>query len=229
MKRSWLNDTTSFKLRIGDLICSLIVAQAIMLCYLLALDSKTILLFSALCGIPVALLFSQLLKRGSAHHHIQMAIIMFSMGGFGMMLGCNADLGRIGLLSLLSMCQSNPLSLLPDLGLVLQKIQLTPWTYVGMFVGSNLGMLMIKEFRPVIQQGFLKAFYLYAACNLGMMIGMLMGEGIATQIATDINQIFAAVLMIGLMLLGMTMGMVFILAIAEHWNQRAVTSLKGKL
>ena len=207
-----------------DLIGGLIVAQAVMACYLLALDGKAALLFAALCGIPVALLFSLLLRRGSAHHHTQMAIVMFTFGGFGMMLGCAADLGHTGLLGLLSVCQSMPLSLLPDPGQIWQKMRLTPWTYVGMFVGGNLGMLLIKELRPGIHLGLFKAFYIYAICNLGMLMGMLMGEAIATRIAVDINQFVAAGLMMALMLLGMTLGMVAMLTVAERCNQKAATA-----
>ena len=209
--------------RVRDLISGLIVAQAVMACYLLALDGKAALLFAALGGIPVALLFSLLLRRGSAHRHTRMAIVMLAVGGFGMMLGCGADLGRTGLLGLLSMCRSMPLSLLPDPGQVWQKIQLTPWTYVGMFVGGNLGMLLIKELRPGARLGLLKALYLYAVCNLGMLAGMLVGEVIAIRLATDINQVLAAGLMMGLMLLGMTLGMVAMLAVAERWKQRTAT------
>ena len=222
--RSQLSETISFMPLTRELVSGMIIVQAIMACYLLALDGRATLLFAALCGIPVALLFSLLLRRGSAHNHIQMAIVMFAVGGLGMMLGCGADLGRNGLLGLLSMCQSTPLSLLPGPGQVWQKMQLTPWTYVGMFVGGNLGMLLIKELRPGAHLGLLKAFYLYAVCNLGMLVGMLMGEAIATRLAVDINQFLAAGLMIGLMLLGMTLGMVVILAVAGRWNQRAATA-----
>lgn len=222
--RSQLSETISFMPLTRELVSGLIVAQAIMACYLLELDGRAALLFAALCGIPVALLFSQLLKQGSTHHHTQMAILMFAIGGFGMMLGCGADLGRTGLLDLLSMCQAIPLSLLPGPGLVWQKMQLTPWTYVGMFVGGNLGMLLIKELRPGTQLGLAKAFYLYAVCNLGMLVGMLMGEAIATRLAANINQFLAAGLMIGLMLLGMTLGMVAMLAVAERWHQRVATA-----
>lgn len=207
-----------------EFVSVLIVAQAVMACYLLALDGKMALLFAGLCGVPVALLFSLLLRKNSAHHHTQMAIVMFAAGGFGMMLGCAADLGRTGLLGLLSVCQSMPLSLLPDPGQVWQKMQLTPWTYVGMFVGGNLGMLLIKELRPGVHLGLFKAASVYAVCNIGMLIGMLLGEAIATRLVVDINQLFAAGLMMALMLLGMTLGMVAMLVVAERCSQKIVTT-----
>jgi len=207
-----------------ELVSGLIVAQTVMACYLLALDGKAALLFAALCGIPLALLFSLLLRRGSAHHHIQMAIVMFVVGGFGMMLGCAADLGHTGLLGLLSVCQSLPPSLLPDPGQIWQKMRLTPWTYVGMFAGGNLGMLLIKELRPGAHLDLIKVIYTYAICNLGMLVGMLMGEAVAIRFAADINPFVAAGLMMVLMLLGMTLGMVAMLAVAERYNQRAATA-----
>lgn len=227
MKSLQLSEIISSMPLIAKLVSGLIVAQAIMACYLLALDSRTALLFAALCGIPVALLFSLLLGRGSAHQHTQMAIVMLAVGGFAMMLGCVADLGRTGLLGLLSMCRSIPLSLLPDPGLVWQKMQLTPWTYVGMFVGGNLGMLLIKELRPGAQLGLLKALFIYAVCNFGMLMGMLMGEAIAIWLATDINQLLAAGLMIGSMLLGMTLGMIALLALASSFS-RFYTMLRSQ-
>ena len=204
------------------LISGLIVAQAIMVCYLLAQDGKVTFLFAVLFGMPVALLFKSILNQGSTHNYTQMAIVMFSVGGFGMMLGCSADLGHTGLLGLLSMCRSVPLSLLPDPGQVWQKMQLTPWTYVGMFVGSNLAMLLIKELRPGASLGLVKSIYLYIICNFGMLAGLLVEEAIAIQLVINSNQFFAAGFMMGLMLLGMTLGMVVILAIVEHWNKRAV-------
>ena len=101
-------------------------------------------------------------------------------------------------------------------------MQLTPWTYVGMFVGSNLAMLLIKELRPGASLGLVKSIYLYIICNFGMLAGMLVEEAIAIQLVINSNQFFAAGFMMGLMLLGMTLGMVVILAIVEHWNKRAV-------
>lgn len=206
-----------------ELVSAMIMMQVILACYLLALDLQTALLITAVFGLPVTLLCALLLRKEQGHHHTKMTIVMLAVSGLGMMLGCNADLGRTGLLSLLSMCQSTPLTLLSGPGTVWQKIQLTPWTYIGMFIGGNLAMLSVKELRPGADLSLQKTFYLYTICNLGMLIGMLGGEAMATQIVNDINQFIAAALMIALMLTGMSLGMVATLAVGN--NQRTVTAL----
>ncbi|MCK5385683.1 MAG: hypothetical protein KAJ39_00735 [Gammaproteobacteria bacterium] len=223
MKRLELSKTISMMPLTKELVSGMIMIQIILVCYLLLLDTETSLLFIVLFGVPLTLCLGNLLRNKSTHHHTQMAIVMFAVGGFGMMLGCNADLGRSGLLSLLSMCQSTPLTLLSGPGQVWQKILLTPWTYTGMFVGGNLAMLSIKEFRPGINLSFYKTLYLYAVCNIGMLIGMLLGEAIAIQISENISQIIAAGLMLALMLVGMTFGMIAMLAIAEGNKKQSAT------
>lgn len=223
MRRWKLSKTISLMPLTKELVSGMIIAQVILACYLLALDTETSLLITVFFGLPVTLLFGFLLRNEHDHHHTKMAIVMLAVSGLGMMLGCNADLGRTGLLSLLSMCQSTPLTLLSGPGPIWQKIQLTPWTYIGMFIGGNLAMLSIKELRPGADLSLQKAFYLYTVCNLGMLIGMLIGEAMATQIVNDINQFIAAALMIALMLIGMSLGMIAILAVGS--NQRTATAL----
>lgn len=198
------------------LVGGLIMAQAIMGCYLLAFDHASIALFTVLCGVPIAWLFVFIFQRGSTHYHIQMAIVMFSVGGFGMILGCSLDMGRYSLLSLMSMCRSIPLPLFPSPDLVWQKMQLTPWTYIGMFVGSNLGMLLIQELRPQANRGRLKMLVIYAVCNVGMLMGMLIGEALAVRFAADMDQYIAAVVMLASMSLGMTLGMVALLILTNR-------------
>lgn len=211
-----LHKTMSLMPRSKELVAVMIIFQFVIACYLLVLDATTSLFLTLVFALPLAIFSFFLLDNKRTHYYIKMAIIMFAVGGFGMMLGCNADLGYAGLLSLLSMCQSTPLSLFFSPEQIWQKIQITPWTYIGMFIGSNVAMFTIKDLRPefnLIKVGFncYKAFYLYIICNAGMLVGMLLGEAIAIQFYNDLNQVFAAALMITLMLVGMTLGMIVIL------------------
>lgn len=116
-----------FKLNI---ILALIVSQSILFFYLLALDVSSILFFALLCAIPIALASRLLLTLKVKLLDAKMSVVMFATGGFGMLLGCVADLGQLGVYGLLSICQLTPSSMSGwGEDILWQKIQLTPWTY----------------------------------------------------------------------------------------------------
>lgn len=207
-----------------NIIIGLIVAQLVLFFYLLNVDITAIVLFVSLCSIPLVLTNPLLLKIKLKSRYLKISLIMFASGGFGMLLGCAIDLGQVGVYGLLSICQLTPYSLSGwGIDSVWQKIQLTPWTYIGMFTCGNLGMLFLDGRRSSHSSVSIKTLYLYIVCNIGMLMGMLLGEAIAIQLTGNINQLLAAGLMISLMLAGMTLGMITTLAITENSKQQPAT------
>ena len=196
-----------------NLVFALIISQVILFCYLLSLDVPGILLLTVLLGVPLALLSRFLLSR-KVKRYTKISIVMFTAGGFGMLLGSVIDLGQVGVYGLLSICQAAPFSIFEwGADSLWQKFQLTPWTYIGMFVCGNLGMLLFDELHIRRSLVLVKLFYIYAICNIGMLLGMLLGESVASVFTLQLNQFFAAGLMIISMLLGMVVGMIALLAL----------------
>jgi len=216
------NFTTSppFKLNI---IIALIIAQSILFFYLLALDVSAILFFALLCAVPIALTSRLLLSRKVILLYAKMSVVMLATGGFGMLLGCVADLGQLGVYGLLSICQLTPSSISGwGVGILWQKIQLTPWTYIGMFTCGNLGMSFLGDLRSSHSLAPIKILYLYVNCNIGMLFGMLLGESISSAFIVYLNPFLAAGLMIILMLLGMIFGMVVFMALANKLTKNTL-------
>ena len=157
-----------------------------------------------------------------------MGLSMFTVGGIGLLLGCAMDLGPLGLYGLLSLCQTIPLSLSgAGLELYWQKVQLLPWTYMGMFAGGNLGMLLFGGAVRTTGSPGKNIPLVFIACNIGMLLGMLLGEFLVNEIVQLSNQLLAAVLMVLSMLLtmtfGMLLGLVILRRINESYNHRVIS------
>lgn len=191
----------------------LIIIQFALFAYLLALDVRTILLFTLLLGVPTALTGYYFLE-GKVKRYAKMSLVMVATGGFGMLLGCVIDLGQVGVYGLLSMCQTYSIF---EWGIdsFWQKFKLTPWTYVGMFLCGNLGMLYFDNLHTRRTISFLKVFYIYAICNIGMLLGMLFVESAVAIFIPYLNQFLAAGLMIVSMLMGMVLGMILLMILVN--------------
>lgn len=203
---------TPFKL---NLIFLLIFSQVIFFGYLLALDTFSLFLISLFIGLPLALVSRFLLTR-QVVRYTKMSIVMFATGGFGMLLGSVFDLGQFGIYGLLSICRSEPFSLFFwETDSLWLKFQLTPWSYIGMFVCGNIGMWLFDDLRIKRSLDVLQVIYIYMICNMGMLIGMSLGEGISSILMLQFSQFMAAAFMIIFMLLGMVIGMITLLMAAN--------------
>ncbi len=198
-------------------IYALIVAQVILLCYLLALDIPTTILVSVLCGLPIAILCNALLQDRPHLRYTDMSVVMFSAGGFGMLIGCIVDLGQLGLYGLLSWCQSSPSAQIgTGLETFLTKAQLTPWTYVGMFAGGNIGMFLSEKLTRNPPGQHRAQPHMYLICNIGMWVGMLAGESAAMMLIDIASLFWSALAMVVFMLLGMILGMIAFLNLSDR-------------
>lgn len=202
----------------GGIVCALVLAQGLLFCRLLALHASTTLLVAFLYGLPLALACGLLVIRKSRLRYVDMTMAMFAAGGLGMFSGCLADmngLGLYGLQGLLSLCRATA-GLPLGLDTLWLKVQFTPWMYIGMFVGGNIGMLLfdILWFRRFPARA--NSFYDYIICNAGMLIGMLLGDGLSMLLTTGLNPLWASVAMLVFMLLGMTLGMITLLHLSAR-------------
>jgi hypothetical protein len=206
-------------------IGSLAMGQALFLAYLLGLSSSQLIMFTVFVGIPVALACSSLLSRATANCRLCMPVVMFASGGFGLLLGAIADFGQFGLFGLVGLCRSlssNVFWLGPEQ--LWLKINLMPWTYFGMLVGGNMGMVVFNTLyqRHALSLG--RQIGLFGTCNTGMLLGMLITEDLVTRFTIDLGQVLAGSLMVVAMLLGMTLGMSALLAVALRISRIIHTS-----
>lgn len=197
------------------LICGALAgAQCLLLAYLLHLSVHASAGVALLAGLPLAFLCHELLARRGDRRSVQLTVVMFAAGGFGLMLGCIADFGSLGLYGMLGMCRSwSAGGIWPTPEQLWAKVNVMPWASLGMMVGGNVGValgVVHPRARPVGG-----AFETYVLCNLGMLVGMVTAEQLATRLALDFDPTAAGVAMVAAMLLGMILGMNALLAAAR--------------
>lgn len=191
-------------------------SQMLLLGYLLTIDIVNAMLFGVVVGIPVAVICQGILQS-QLSLNTRMAIAMTAIGGFGMLFACLFETGPLGLYSVWDMCQAiSTSSTLFSLDWVWRRFMLTPWTYVGMAIGCNLGMLLLgkSEFKQG-RQSMLRVMQ-FVACNSGMIMGMFLFEQIAMLLTLSSSIFNSPILMISMMLLGMLSGMLLFLSIVTR-------------
>ncbi len=190
--------------------------QMLLLGHLLTIDIVYALSFAVVFGIPVSVICHSILQS-QLSINIRMAIAMTAVGGFGMLLACLLETGPLGLSGLVDMCQaiSSSSSLFsPDW--VWKRFMLTPWMYMGMVLGCNLGMWLLDNPENTQTQSNLKHLMLYGSCNVGMFLGMFLFEHIAILLTVHTNFSNSPPLMVSMMLLGMLFGMILFLSIVSR-------------
>ncbi|MEJ2347241.1 MAG: hypothetical protein P8090_17950, partial [Gammaproteobacteria bacterium] len=83
---------------------ALVWLQVAMLGYLLYLGLLGAALMALVVGTPAALASRWLLLRARGRC-LRMSVMMLAAGGFGMLAGCIADLGQVGLYGMLALCR----------------------------------------------------------------------------------------------------------------------------
>lgn len=148
---------------------------------------------------PLACRAQRVRARGSCR-----AMLMVVLGAIGMVAGSMHDIGPSGLLTLASWCSATS-GFSP--GGTWAKLGMVPWTYAGMLIGCNLGMLLADtQFRSSPQEGMILLLP-YAACNAGMLAGMLAVEALIPWLAS--GPAWSATTMLLVMSAGMSAGMLF--------------------
>ncbi len=193
-------------------VVGLILGQVLLLSYLLPLERMPVLIVGMAVAAAAASTCCRLLDRELGGRNRCMLVVMFSAGGFGMLLGSTVDLGGLGLYGLLALCQNLSFTATQLEGFW-QRMALTPWTYVGMLLGGNLGMLVFDLAKPPRQK--LRTILGYGLCNVGMLVGMVAGEGFLMGLTGWLSQGVSAALMFPAMLAGMILGMALLIALCK--------------
>lgn len=190
--------------------------QMLFLGYLLTIDIVSAILFGVVFGIPVSFLCQSILQS-QLSLNTRSAIAMAAVGGFGMLFACLLEIGPLGLNGLVDMCQDISISSsLLSVDWVWKRFMLTPWTYMGMVMGCNLGMWLLDNPENSRTESNLKRFMLYGSCNVGMFLGMFLFEHIAMLLTVSTNFSNSPLLMVSMMLLGMLFGMMLFLSIVTR-------------
>lgn len=166
-------------------------------------------LFAVLLGVGLTLVFVTLAchwvcRWTGSYGSGWRTAAMVAAGGFGMLAGCLADLGQLGLYGLIALCQSLP-SLEPwSLEPLWQRMRWMPWTYAGMLLGGGLGM-WLWGFPAGTSWSRRGSRILW--CSLGMLVGMLTGEAAALALLGFVSPHLAGAVMALAMLACMNLGM----------------------
>jgi hypothetical protein len=195
-------------------ICgALVAAQFVLLVYLLQLSPGAVAGLALVVGVPLAF-GCYVLARGAYRGDLQLSVLMFAAGGCGLLAGCMADFGSLGVYGLLGMCRSSSLAgAWPTPEHLWAKMNLMPWAWLGMALGSNAAMALgLLHRRAASACG---AAALYGVCNVGMLLGMVAAELLVTRLTLGLSQTVAGVAMIAAMLAGMVLGTNALLALAR--------------
>lgn len=189
------------------LVSAFVMMQAILAGYLLTHDLLSSLAVSSLFGLVVALICCGVLLRVPGWRYSEMVMAMISAGGLGMILGHWLNMGVANEHALLH--QHYAMAEQPEMGLMMLE---SPWVYLGMFVGGNLGMWFFDGLRRRSLKLLGGDLIIYTVCNIGMFVGMVLAGNIAWQLSAGLSQLTASIIMMAAMLAGMTLGMIVLLA-----------------
>lgn len=199
-----------------SLCAALVAAQCMLLGYLLQMSPGARAGLALAVGLPLVLVGYTLLAGRMARGNLELSMLMVAAGGFGLLLGCVADFGPLGLYALVGMCRSWSTAAWPTPEQLWAKMNLMPWAWVGMAVGSNAAMAFgLLHRRAASARG---ALALYGVCNLGMLLGMLAAELLVTRLTLGLSQTAAGAAMVAAMLVGMVAGTNALLAAARAFR-----------
>jgi hypothetical protein len=198
-------------------VAALVWLQVTMLGYLLYLGTIVTVLLALAVGSPAALASHRLMLR-ARNHCLRMSVMMLAAGGFGMLAGCIADLGQVGLFGMLALCRGAAPSWF-DPRQWWTVMTLTPWAYFGMLAGGTAGMAWLDA-AEVRRVSILRRVALYGFCDLGMVTGMLLVEHWVARLSADVAPTVGGVLMVASMLVGMGAGMAAAYQLGTGWVWR---------
>lgn len=210
-------------------VCAAFPGQSLLLAYLLHVDPR-MWPAALIAGLVLAAACLGLLARLGDRRNLPLTVLMLATGGLGLLLGLAADFGALGLYGLLELCRSWPVAgtwLAPEQWWA--KLNLMPWSWLGMIVGGNAGMAL--GMRAGRAGG--RVAETFILCNAGMLLGMAIADQLATRVTLGFDPTSAAVAMVAAMLGGMALGMNGLLAVARVQISicvpSSITRLAGRL
>lgn len=205
-----------------SILAGLVIVQLALAGYLFALSPVELLLLTLGAGSAAALLCLRLYEGARRSRYREMCVVMFAAGGLGMLVGLAIDFGPYGVGGLLSLCQVSPQpGAVPGWRQLELHVALMPWTYAGMLLGGNLGLLLFDSLGLCRAAPLGHSLYQYLLCNAGMLVGMLGVETIAVSLLPSLDPLLGSAVVVIAMLAGMTLGMIAAGALVELPRQRA--------
>lgn len=178
------------------------------------------LLVALLTTLAVSVWALQLLAGWRGTVYLRTLLIMLLMGQLGMLFGSAVDFGAAGLVMLAGWCSALGGS---GLGGLWGKLGIAPWSYAGMLIGCNLGMLLgACHVRSAMQPGMSRWLFL-SLSNLGMLLGLLLMEAWQPAVSGSLQNL--AVLMVVQTLLAMAAGMAAMWWLSARLNRRGLTGM----
>jgi hypothetical protein len=160
------------------------------------------LLVTLLTTLAVSLWALQLLAGWRSVFYLKTLLIMLLMGQLGMLFGAAMDFGAAGLVMLAGWCTTLGGS---GLGSLWVKLGIAPWSYAGMLIGCNLGMLLSGCLNSPSMRREMPHWLFLSLSNLGMLLGLLAIEAWQPAVSGSLQDL--ALLMVLQMLLAMAAGM----------------------
>lgn len=197
----------------AGICCTLVVAQSGLLAYLLHFNAPGLAGMVIFAGLPLAWACYALLTRCANRADVQRGVLMVAAGGFGLLLGCTADFGALGFYGLIGVCRSwaSGSGAIPER--LWDQVELMPWAWAGMLLGSNAAMAWAALHRRA--RSIARACGIFTLCNAGMLFGMLAAEQGMTRVTLGWDQTVAGIAMFAGMIAGMVLGMHALLAAAQ--------------
>ena len=154
--------------------------------------------------VPFSMVAAAAVARRIGSHCLHMAVYMVVGGGIGLVAGAQVDFGPLGLVGLAAWCSTLPVFSVDG---AVTRAAVATWSYTGMFIGCNLGMLMsnLAYRQDPFSRRLLPVRYLF--CNGWMLVGMLLAESAWPNAAFLVSAAFAATGMVAVMFAAMTAGM----------------------
>lgn len=154
--------------------------------------------------VPLSLVMVAAAARRIGSHCLHMTVYMIVGGGCGLVVGAQVDFGPLGLVGLAAWCSALPVFSIDG---AVTRATVATWSYAGMFIGCNLGMLASNLVFPQDRISCRGLLMRYLFCNGWMLVGMLLAESAWPGTAFLAGAAFAATGMVAVMFAGMTAGM----------------------
>ncbi len=198
----------------------LVTATLFLTSQALAIGFSERLLLALLITLALSVWVLQLLAGWRGIRYLKALLIMLLLGLLGMLSGALLDFGAAGLVMLTAWCSTLGGS---GLGSLWSKLGIAPWSYAGMWIGCNLGMLLSAcHGRPATQWG-MSPWQFRSLSNLGMLLGLLAMEAWQPVVSGSLQNL--AALMLVQMLLSMVAGMALVWWLAAQLDQRRLSGM----
>lgn len=189
------------------LLFCLAAAQVLFVAWMLGPRPNDTQLLALLVGVPASAVLLAGLARRTGSHCMHSTVWMVMLASFGLLVGLRLDAGPMGLSALAGWCSWTTGFSLAGIWI---KVVAMPWSFAGMLLGGNLGMLISDRLEGRVHLDCINNGVRYLLCNAGMLAGMYFTEALMPAVQ---GRPLAG---LAVMMAGMSAGMLLIWQIAER-------------